>query len=145
MEIKQLKTTLGSKIFRVFLFILSWWPQYILLHIQLICFFHVSIVQCLEILHKHNGYGFIYENPVLNWHIFTPSTYKKMLLPLYWRLKKIFFLDIVKSIEYLVLAVSIISYWWTSVYIKNVTVIPNSPFIESNPVIKPLYSCNIFS
>ena len=31
-------------------------------------------------LPRHNGYGFTSESFVLNWHIFTALTYKKLML-----------------------------------------------------------------
>ena len=45
-------------------------------------FLMLSVVDSFEILHKHNGYGFISKSFTLNWYIFTQLTYKKLLLPL---------------------------------------------------------------
>ena len=72
-------------------------------------FFLLLIVKLFEILPKHNGYGFISESFALNLYIFTFLTYKKLLLPLYYRLNTIFFPDCVKLTGYLASVVNVVS------------------------------------
>ena len=45
-------------------------------------FFMLSTGKSFEILPKHNGCGFVSESYALNWYIFTPLSYKILLLPL---------------------------------------------------------------
>ena len=42
----------------------------------------LSTGKSFEILPKHNGCGFVSESYALNWYIFTPLSYKILLLPL---------------------------------------------------------------
>ena len=72
-------------------------------------FFILLIVKVFEMLHKHNGYGFISEFFALNIYISTALTNKKQLLLLYSRLNTIFLADCVKSIGHLASAVIIVS------------------------------------
>ena len=65
----------------------------------------LSTVKSFEILAKFSEYGFISEIVALNWYIFTPLTYKKLLLQSQCRLQNY---DSVKLIEYLTSAVIVL-------------------------------------
>lgn len=65
------------------------------------CVFMLSIVKSFEIFPKHKGDGFISRSFSLNWWTFKPLKNKKMLDPLTYRLKQIFFLNLVILITYL--------------------------------------------
>ena len=67
-----------------------------------------STEKIFEILPEHNKYGFISESFALNWYIFTALTNKKLLLQLSCRLNTNLFLDSVKLVEYLALAVIVV-------------------------------------
>ena len=61
----------------------------------------LSTVKLFAKLAKRNGYGFISESVALNWHMFTPLAYKKLLPSLQWRHKRSFSIDLVIIIGYL--------------------------------------------
>ena len=66
------------------------------------------IAKSLEILPRHDGYGFASESFTLNWNIFTAIS-KKLLLPLKDRLNTKLFPNSVELIGYLNSAVIVVS------------------------------------
>ena len=66
------------------------------------------IAKSLEILPRHDGYGFASESFTLNWYIFTAIN-KKLLLQLKHRLNTKLFPNSVELIGYLASAVIVVS------------------------------------
>ena len=66
-------------------------------------------MKSFELIPKHKGYFFISDSFALSWYIFLALINKKLLLPLYCRLKQNLLCDYEKLIEYFVSAVNAVS------------------------------------
>ena len=115
-------------------------------------FFRVIDLNSSEVFPRQNKYGFISESFTLNWYTFIPLANKNFHLH-YNADSTIFFLDLVKFIEYLTSDVIFVStntyvgpsprtkisffsivsmHWWTVVHNEIIKFLPNSPFIEKS-------------